>query len=131
MNFYEYQEFTDTTAIYKESIKKYVDSLEIPDEKKAADLTKFLSLAYAVLGLTNEAGEVAGKLKKIIRDQNCKVSTEAMNNLADEVGDVFWYQAQTLNNLNNLNGDTILKLNINKLKDRQERNVLGGSGDKR
>jgi len=131
MNFYDYQVFTDTTAIYKESIRKYVDSLEIPNKEKAEDLYEFLSLVYAVLGLTNEAGEVAGKLKKIIRDKNCEISFEDVNNIGDEVGDVFWYQAQTLNNLQNLNGDAILNSNIQKLNSRKERGVLQGSGDKR
>jgi len=131
MNFYDYQVFTDTTAIYKESIKKYVDSLEIPNKEKAEDLYEFLSLVYAVLGLTNEAGEIAGKLKKIIRDKNCEISFEDINNIGYEVGDVFWYQAQTLNNLQNLNGDAILNSNIQKLNSRKERGVLQGSGDKR
>lgn len=125
-----YQEATNGTAIYKEGIHKYVESLQIPDEQKAQDLEAFLNLAYSVLGLTNEAGEVAGKLKKIIRDKECKLDEDLKNNIADEVGDVCWYQAQTADNLNKSLGD-IMELNILKLEDRQARGVLGGSGDKR
>ena len=125
-----YQDFTNTTAIYKDGVHKYVTSLQIPDEQKALDLEAFLNLAYSVLGLANEAGEVAGKLKKIIRDNECKFDDELKDKIADEVGDVCWYQAQTAENLNRPLKN-IMDSNVAKLSSRKERGVVAGSGDNR
>lgn len=130
MEFSEYQVFTNTTAIYRESVNKYVESLEIPDKEKSAELYRFLCVAYSILGLTNEAGEVAGKLKKIIRDKNCKIDLFNREEIGSEIGDTFWYQAQTLENLDVI-GDKVLEQNIEKLQSRKERGVLKGSGDNR
>ncbi len=103
MSLTEYQNFTKTTAIY-------------PKEK---------AFEYLGLGLTSEAGEVAGKLKKVIRDGGVDVMT-----ILDEVGDVFWYAVRLCDELG-FSAEECIQRNWVKLKDRQERNVLRGSGDTR
>lgn len=83
-----------------------------------------------VLGLTNEAGEVAGKLKKIYRDLNANFSDDAIKQIAFELGDVLWYLALIAEDLC-YSLEDIATMNIQKLADRKERNVIGGSGDNR
>ena len=98
---HEYQEKCKTTAIYP---------------KKDA-------IAYLSLGLVSEAGEVAGKVKKHIRD-----GTES--NVASEIGDVLWYCAMLANELG-VNLGKIMEDNLYKLNDRKTRGTLRGSGDSR
>lgn len=105
MSFDEYQIWTRTTAIY-------------PEEQ---------ALEYTALGLASEAGEVAGKVKKIIRDGDSgdlRVAVEA------ELGDVLWYLARISDELG-VDLSTVASDNQFKLESRQERGKLQGSGDNR
>ena len=88
------------------------------------------ALLYLVLGLCSEAGELAGKLKKIIRDDNGEITPEKVVELADEVGDCGWYQTKCHTELG-LKSSEVAKRNLAKLNSRLERGVLGGSGDNR
>lgn len=95
-------------------------------------------LMYAALGAVNEAGEVAGKVKKLWRDTGGQVTTEQAQGVAVEVGDVLWYLSEVLSNLNEMVGgeDTfslgdVAQDNLDKLQSRKVRGVLGGSGDTR
>ena len=91
---------------------------------------------YPVLGLSNEAGEVLGKIKKMIRDQDVfldgrhRVTDEQRAALAAELGDVLWYIAALAKDLN-LSLNDVAAINIEKLHSRKIRGVLGGSGDNR
>jgi NTP pyrophosphatase (non-canonical NTP hydrolase) len=85
---------------------------------------------YPALGLASEAGEVAGKVKKLYRDKGGVLSTEDAKELAKEIGDICWYLAALAEDIGYQLGD-IAQMNIDKLKDRQERGVLQGSGDNR
>ena len=87
-------------------------------------------LVYPVLGLNGEAGEVAEKVKKILRDQDGVVSEQNIADLTKELGDVLWYVAAVATELG-LNLDDIARLNIQKLQSRQTRGVLHGNGDSR
>jgi NTP pyrophosphatase (non-canonical NTP hydrolase) len=87
-------------------------------------------LAHWVLGVTGEAGEIAEKVKKIIRDQDGYVADEAKTELAKEIGDVLWYLAVLADHLG-VNFNDIAESNIAKLRDRQARGVIKGSGDNR
>jgi NTP pyrophosphatase (non-canonical NTP hydrolase) len=87
-------------------------------------------LLHWVLGLNGEAGEVAEKLKKIIRDKNSVVSEEDKVEMAKELGDVLWYLAVFAHDLG-VPLDKIAEQNLSKLKSRQDRGVLGGNGDNR
>ena len=85
---------------------------------------------YPALGLVNEAGEVAGKIKKIFRDKGGEISEESRAALKAELGDVLWYIAQVATELN-LSLDEIEEYNIAKLYDRLERGKIRGDGDDR
>lgn len=87
-------------------------------------------IVYPTLGLVGEAGEVAEKVKKVLRDNNGEFTLKKKEELAKELGDVLWYIANLANDLK-YDLETIAEMNINKLKSRQERNKLKGSGDNR
>lgn len=103
MKLSEYQRLARTTAIY-------------PEEHK---------LIYPTLGLTEEAGEVAGKVSKFIRDGHLDES-----GLKKEMGDLLWYFAAIANDME-FDLDEIAQMNLDKLASRKNRGVLGGSGDNR
>lgn len=109
MNFAEYQEQAKQTAKY-------------PVIGHA--------VIYPTLGLTNEAGEVSGKIKKIFRDKEGIISDEDRAALRAELGDVLWYLAQISTELG-LSLDEIAEHNIAKLLDRQVRGKIHGDGDNR
>lgn len=109
MEFNEYQKLARQTALYAGAGKNFV---------------------YPALGLCGESGEVAEKIKKIIRDRNNIVDDECRAGLEKELGDVLWYVANLAAELD-LKLDNIAQKNIAKLKSRKERDVLHGSGDER
>ena len=85
---------------------------------------------YPTLGLVNEAGEVAGKVKKVFRDKDGQISDETREALKSELGDVLWYIAQVCTELG-LSLDDVAESNIMKLYDRLERGKIKGDGDNR
>jgi NTP pyrophosphatase (non-canonical NTP hydrolase) len=108
MQFKDYDNLTKDFAIY-------------PDAGEGSDK----ELSYLALGLMGEAGEVAEKIKKKIRDGKFdKAET------AKECGDVLWYLTRLCSALDTSIGDVAYS-NYCKLLDRQNRNVLQGSGDNR
>lgn len=108
MKINEYQERANATAIY-------------PDAHK---------ILYPALGLNGEAGEVAEKVKKAIRDNDGDFSRNKKDEIAKELGDVLWYVAAMARDIG-YSLESIAKMNINKLESRKVRGVLGGSGDNR
>jgi NTP pyrophosphatase (non-canonical NTP hydrolase) len=88
------------------------------------------NIVYPTLGLAGEAGEVAEKVKKLLRDDGGVLSAERRDALAAELGDVLWYVAQVATEAN-LDLDDIAQANLDKLLSRQRRGVLSGSGDAR
>lgn len=108
MTFAEYEETVKKTAIYPPSHK----------------------ILYPALGLAGEAGEVANKVKKLIRDGFNNQPKDWRENIASEIGDVLWYCVALSNDLN-VPISTVAKDNMDKLLSRFERGTLGGSGDKR
>ena len=108
-----------------ESLEKYqmfVRSTKVYDRE--------YSLVYPILGLANEAGEVAGKLKKIMRDDAGQLSTERFDELVAELGDVLWYVTAIADDLGITVSD-IFYANYLKLTDRASRGMIKGSGDNR
>lgn len=88
---------------------------------------------YPALGLAGEAGEVANKIKKIIRDQNANVKnlpSEVKNDIASELGDCLWYISALATDLG-IGLDGIAIENVKKLQKRKEQGTIHGSGDKR
>ena len=98
--------------------------------KQTAIYPKEQALEYLTLGLVGEAGEIANKVKKVIRDDDGGLSSKKREELIGELGDVLWYLANLATEL-----DTYMhvvgELNIGKLTDRKMRGALKGSGDKR
>lgn len=85
---------------------------------------------YPALGLANEAGEVGGKLKKVLRDNNGHIDEQQRDDISKELGDVLWYIAQLASELS-INLDDVAAANIAKLASRQKRGKISGSGDNR
>ena len=88
---------------------------------------------YPALGLAGEAGEVANKIKKIMRDRKGDVnnlSCEIKDDIASELGDCLWYISALATDLG-IGLDGVAFENIKKLDKRQANNTLHGSGDKR
>jgi NTP pyrophosphatase (non-canonical NTP hydrolase) len=129
MTFTDYQQATRKTAIYQDSIERIVERLAKPTPEAQQELRQILHLCYSVLGLANEAGEVAGVLKKALRDDGA-ITDGVRSKLNKELGDTGWYQAETATNAK-LSLEYVVETNLNKLSDRAERGVLQGSGDNR
>jgi NTP pyrophosphatase (non-canonical NTP hydrolase) len=85
---------------------------------------------YPTLGLSSEAGEVAGKIKKIFRDKGGVIGETEREALKGELGDVLWYLAQVCTELD-LSLDDVAGYNLEKLFSRLERGKIGGDGDNR
>ncbi len=88
------------------------------------------TIIYPALGLGNEAGEVQGKIKKVLRDNDGNFDDENRAKIADECGDVLWYLAALADDLG-YTLQQIAEMNIAKLDSRRERNMIHGSGDNR
>lgn len=87
-------------------------------------------ITYPTLGLVNEAGELAGKVKKIFRDKGGQISPEDREALKGELGDVLWYLAQIATELD-LTLEEVASSNLEKLFSRLERGKIQGEGDYR
>lgn len=87
-------------------------------------------IIYPTLGLVNEAGEFAGKIKKIFRDKKGVINEEDKENLKSELGDIFWYFSQICTELG-ITLEEVAESNLDKLFSRLRRGKIGGSGDNR
>lgn len=128
MDFNAYQTFTRTTALFRSSIQLMAEELITEGDQER--LSNLLNLLYTTTGLTGEAGEIANKVKKLIRDRGGKVSIEMSDDLISELGDVLYYIAQMADLLGHSLED-VAQNNMDKLKDRVVKGTIGGSGDKR
>ena len=98
--------------------------------RTAAPKDKKDEVFHLVLGLCGESGEIAEKVKKIVRDQGSDFSRLDKDDLIKELGDVLWYVAVLADHFDITLGDVADK-NIAKLADRQKRGLISGSGDNR
>lgn len=108
ITFNEYQEWTATTRVYPGPTK----------------------VIYPALGLSGESGEVAEKVKKLLRDHDGILSDEYRGEIAKEIGDVLWYCAALSADLGYELGE-IAQMNIDKLMKRKAENKIQGNGDNR
>ena len=108
VDFNSYQRSAVTTAIY-------------PNQHK---------ITYPALGMAGEAGEVANKVKKLIRDGPDNRPLTWREDIGYEIGDVIWYCSELADNLN-LTLGMIAAQNLAKLQKRKDKGTLGGSGDTR
>ena len=98
---------------------------------ETAIFPKNKAMEYLTLGLTGEAGEIANKVKKFIRDGAVKDEyLEKRIQIGYEIGDVLWYCAVLAEELE-MNLGHIMENNLQKLADRKKRGTLSGSGDNR
>ena len=88
-------------------------------------------VTYPALGLAGEAGEIANKVKKFIRDgYDVEQFEQKKIELAAEIGDVLWYCAALSRDIG-FDLQHVAQYNINKLQDRARRGKIGGDGDER
>lgn len=106
----EYQKITNKTRLYKPKLDH--------------------SVIYPLLGLTEETGELIGKIKKIFRDKDGQIDEEDLQALKLELGDIMWNMVVCAEALG-LQMSDILEGNLKKLEDRRNRNAIKGSGDYR
>lgn len=113
MNLSDYQKESRVTATYPDVDNNFV---------------------YPTLGLVGEAGELAEKVKKLMRDKGMftpdQVTDEIKTEVLKELGDVLWYTAQLATEFQ-VDLSEVAEMNIAKLQSRMERNVLNGDGDNR
>lgn len=107
-----------------------LDEYQIAALRTAAPKDKKDEVYHLLLGLMGEAGEIAEKGKKIVRDQTADWSKLDKVDLSKELGDVLWYVA-VLADYFELSLQDIAATNISKLADRQKRDAIKGSGDNR
>lgn len=100
------------------------------EAQKTALYPEAYRLLYPTLGLVGEAGELANKVKKVLRDQGGNLTEEVREALVAELGDVLWYVAQVATDLG-VSLEEVARKNLAKLRSRQARGQLGGSGDNR
>ena len=98
--------------------------------KQTAIYPREQAIIYPTLGLTGEAGEVANKVKKIIRDGTNKNNENLVQEISSEIGDVLWYIA-VLADYIGCKLSYISNANLIKLANRKEKGTIHGSGDKR
>jgi len=120
-----FNEYQKEAVALKISLNKFRKIFPDADDK----MINLMAVVYDGLGL-GEAGEVQGKIKKIIRDNGGIITPEATEEIKSELGDTLWYITSMCENLGITLEDVAVK-NIEKLHDRQKRGVLGGSGDNR
>jgi len=113
MQFSEYQKESRVTAAYPELNNNFI---------------------YPTLGLVGESGELAEKVKKLMRDKQmftpAEVTDDVKAEILKELGDVMWYTAQLATEFG-VSLDDVAEQNIEKLRSRLERGKIGGDGDDR
>ena len=103
-------------------------------QKKARLTAQYPNLGsnniYPTLGLVGEAGEVAEKVKKVIRDKKGIFDEESKKGIKKELGDVLWYLSNLCDEFN-FSLEEVALLNLEKLKLRASKGKISGSGDNR
>lgn len=120
---------SDLVTEYFQTPFSELDAFAINDliDKHTTALSRAL---YHVLGLMEEAGELSGKFKKTIRDDNGVITDERKDAILKEQGDGLWYQAAIAQAFG-WDLSHVARENLKKLTDRAKRGVLRGSGDNR
>lgn len=120
----EYADMVSSAAIYRKSVYDFVE------EATEDDLKHMLAIFYATTGLAGEAGEVANKVKKIVRDNGGKVDDEVRRKVLGELGGVAWYLNAVAEEFQ-IRIEDVLNYNYEQITGRQARGTLQGDGDDR
>lgn len=108
--------------------------MELNEYQKAALSTAIYpndyNISYLALAICGEAGELADKVKKVIRDKNGQFYIADLSAIALELGDILWYVANLAKVLGYDLSD-IAQMNIEKINGRVERGTIHGTGDNR
>ena len=103
-------------------------------QKKARESAQYPNLGsnniYPTLGLVGETGEVAEKVKKVLRDKNGIFDQESKEAIKKELGDVLWYLSNLCTEFK-FSLDEVALQNLEKLKNRVAKGTISGSGDER
>ena len=149
----EYQKEAIKTAIYREEAKQFYPLFALVEE--ASEVIEKVASKIEGMGcftitsnmddVVRKGKDVAGLAKQIRKANNEYVNNnvdvafkllnenmddETLQGISKELGDVLWQLSAVATGFGLSLGD-IAKENIAKLKDRQERKVLEGSGDER
>jgi len=129
INGQDIKDMDDNNVMWEYYSQSYSNKMSLNEYQSMASKTAIYSLQhqilYPALGLAGEAGEVANKVKKMIRDGKLDRS-----GIAAELGDVLWYVAALARDLN-IDLQDLASQNLEKLYGRKERGTLGGNGDNR
>src|ERR1035437_8117380 len=118
-----FKEYQENSIGMKLSLKRFLEKHpNLPN-----DVIEVLAVTYDGLGL-GEAGEVQGKIKKIIRDDGGVITEEHKEAIKSEIGDTLWYLTSMCDNLGFTLEDAA-NYNLEKLRDRHARKMVHGSGD--
>jgi len=114
---------------------QFMDSLTFSNYQSSAQTTAMYPNVgnnpyYPGLGLAGEAGEIANKIKKIMRDKDGKIDDETRDDIKKELGDVLWYIAMLAVEFK-LDMGEIAQNNLDKLQKRKEEGKIQGNGDNR
>lgn len=120
MELNEYQDLSRKTAQYPE--------IRVQDDKSGVMVRT--DVIYPVLGLVGEAGEVAEKVKKVVRNNGGRISDTKKEEIISELGDVLWYLAALATELH-VTLDLVAEFNLRKLASRMERDKIKSEGDNR
>lgn len=113
---------TDSTAIYREASCVLAHSTP-------SKIEQIFNIFYAAAEASNEAGEILGEVKKILRDDNGSISHSRIEKIELEIGDTVYGLARLCRELG-LSFSEIIRKNEYKLADRKERGVINGSGER-
>jgi NTP pyrophosphatase (non-canonical NTP hydrolase) len=120
-----FSDYQNKALVMKVSLDKFQENFPNTDYF----ILELMALSYDGLGL-GEAGEVQGKIKKIIRDNGGIITDEARKEIAKELGDILWYIASMCQTIN-IPMEKVAEMNIEKLQSRHARGTVSGSGDNR
>lgn len=121
-------------AVFENPFKaKFTGSMTMEEYERWVENNLFYAgteLSYPAMGLCEEAGEFAGKVKKMLRDSGGNLTDEIKKAMVKELGDVFFYLAMAASRLGS-SLDEAARSNIEKGESRKARGTLCGSGDDR
>lgn len=117
LSFGDYQQWVINTGFY-------------PGKREVFSAPNMESVSYCTLGLVGEAGEVADKVKKILRDHDGALTPELKDGLIKEMGDTLWYLTALANELD-VTVEVVAQANVDKIEGRNARGTRRGSGDDR